>query len=578
MSTRTTWNRYGVFLSCCLGLCLSLVSCDVQEPCGNAVQDGDETDVDCGGSCEARCQPGLLCQQSSDCASHVCVNNQCAAPTCEDKRENGEETDVDCGGNSGCALCDDYRGCSSDSDCKSSGCVQGICAPSLVREVSPVRGERTGGTVVTLRGPGLTSKSVSDVLFGGQAATGLSQGQDGVVQVTTPSRDKAGLVDVTVVFSDGSKSTLAAGFRYFYGQLKFSSAYTFEAESFSPRCRAVGTADLNADGKSDLVMFCYDTEPIEYGNALHSYLSRGDGTFTWWQSVRNIRGRADRMVILDYNKDGKPDVAAVYWDQDILDIFTGTVKSDFIVPSVEKYVGPGAYPLAAGDFDSDGFTDLMVFTQNTAQRCLFRNQKGMGFDQGICTPSSAIPAFDLAVGDFDLNGGLDTALGNRFLNAGTIIASLNNYNGLFTRDIFMSSRDVYDSMSAFDVNEDGIVDLVSVGYDPYNVDVRFGRGDGTFENPKRAYTYPNYQGWGKAIADYDGDGRLDLATTSDARRSPNSVLLNKTGDGTFTLGADLPGDFVANVASGDFDGDGRIDLVYTSWGTKEVYVFLNRSE
>lgn len=53
-------------------------------PCDNDVQDGAETDVDCGGavgSCATRCAQGLMCLVDTDCASGICdATNQCQAP------------------------------------------------------------------------------------------------------------------------------------------------------------------------------------------------------------------------------------------------------------------------------------------------------------------------------------------------------------------------------------------------------------------------------------------------------------------------------------------------------------------
>jgi hypothetical protein len=46
--------------------------------CGNGFKDGDEGDVDCGGSCAARCMAGRTCWVSSDCASGICVSSICA--------------------------------------------------------------------------------------------------------------------------------------------------------------------------------------------------------------------------------------------------------------------------------------------------------------------------------------------------------------------------------------------------------------------------------------------------------------------------------------------------------------------
>ncbi len=44
--------------------------------CANGVRDGNETDVDCGGSCGA-CAPCLACARNADCSTGMCVNGQC---------------------------------------------------------------------------------------------------------------------------------------------------------------------------------------------------------------------------------------------------------------------------------------------------------------------------------------------------------------------------------------------------------------------------------------------------------------------------------------------------------------------
>lgn len=45
--------------------------------CGDGFQNGDEGDVDCGGSCSAKCQTGQHCWTSWDCASGLCISGAC---------------------------------------------------------------------------------------------------------------------------------------------------------------------------------------------------------------------------------------------------------------------------------------------------------------------------------------------------------------------------------------------------------------------------------------------------------------------------------------------------------------------
>jgi hypothetical protein len=46
--------------------------------CTDGVGDGTETDVDCGGGCEARCADGKVCTSGNDCSSFLCAGGHCA--------------------------------------------------------------------------------------------------------------------------------------------------------------------------------------------------------------------------------------------------------------------------------------------------------------------------------------------------------------------------------------------------------------------------------------------------------------------------------------------------------------------
>ena len=46
--------------------------------CTDGRQNGDETDVDCGGSCTTKCAPGKHCALSTDCQSGICMGGVCS--------------------------------------------------------------------------------------------------------------------------------------------------------------------------------------------------------------------------------------------------------------------------------------------------------------------------------------------------------------------------------------------------------------------------------------------------------------------------------------------------------------------
>jgi hypothetical protein len=95
--------------------------------CTDGVQDGNETDVDCGGSC-GPCLAGSKCLVQSDCTPGTCTNKVCVAPTCSDGVKDGSETGVDCGGSCTSNKCPAGQGCNLSSECQSGVCASNVCA------------------------------------------------------------------------------------------------------------------------------------------------------------------------------------------------------------------------------------------------------------------------------------------------------------------------------------------------------------------------------------------------------------------------------------------------------------------
>lgn len=105
----------------------------VPPECSNAVKDPTETDVDCGGTC-GPCAVDKGCAVDGDCIERVCGGDKkCAAPTKNDNVKNGNETDVDCGSSgvgtdTGAGPCKDTKACAANVDCESAHCVNNACA------------------------------------------------------------------------------------------------------------------------------------------------------------------------------------------------------------------------------------------------------------------------------------------------------------------------------------------------------------------------------------------------------------------------------------------------------------------
>lgn len=72
----------------------------------DGVKNGTETGFDCGYSDgpSKPCKDGEGCRSSVDCQSAVCYDGLCQLPTCTDTVQNGSETEIDCGGS--CPPCE----------------------------------------------------------------------------------------------------------------------------------------------------------------------------------------------------------------------------------------------------------------------------------------------------------------------------------------------------------------------------------------------------------------------------------------------------------------------------------------
>jgi hypothetical protein len=125
-------------------------------------------------------------------------------------------------------------------------------------------------------------------------------------------------------------------------------------------------------------------------------------------------------------------------------------------------------------------------------------------------------------------------------------------------DVGQSPRGV----TAADFDDDGRLDLATANYDSDSVSVLFGKGDGTLA---AAVHYPLGDG-PRSIAsgDFNGDGWVDLAV-GNTWLSSVSVLLGD-GSGSFQPPSSYPASAMESLAAGDFDADGTTDLAAAAGG------------
>jgi len=373
------------------------------------------------------------------------------------------------------------------------------------------------------------------------------------------------------------------------GPLAFFPAVTYDSGGIAPA--SVVVADLNGDGKPDLIVANSDAIGVLLGN--------GDSTFKPAVSYTLGAGTSglQSAVVADVNGDGKPDVLVAIRSANFGEggagVLLGNGDGTFQAPAVYDSGGQSAWSIAVGDVNGDKKPDLMLANADSnSVGVLLGNGDGTfqppeNYDSGGYSPRS------VAAADINGDGKSDVLVADLCRSAaqcdgeGVVGVLLSIGNGTFEP---MMTYDPGGSNSAFvvgaDVNDDGKPDLVvanicgvvtaGVCGGPSTVGVLLGNGDGTFQP---AVTYNSGQGFARsaAVADVNGDGKPDVVVGSCCFNTVSVLLGN--GDGTFQRSEtfDSGGEEPESVAVADVNGDARPDLVAANNGSNTAGVMLNNT-
>jgi len=329
------------------------------------------------------------------------------------------------------------------------------------------------------------------------------------------------------------------------------------------------TADFNRDGIPDLAVANAD------GNSITVLLGKGDGTFS--RADIAAAGQNPRGITAgDVNKDGKPDLIYSGYASDVVQVLVGDGTGRFTKGAAVVSAFRSPQGLATGDFNHDGHLDIAVADASAVGlRILFGNG-GTAFTVRTIGRESNLNV--LVTGDFNHDGWLDVAA------ASTVWSTVAVYQGTAGGLVLTQPAAVGPSprgLAVADVNDDGLPDVVTANRSSSTVSVLLGdqAHPGSF---LPAQDVAAGAGSRDVVAgDFDGDGIVDLATGNEYA-SGATLLSNTTtfaraayafrpttrGSGTFW------GALTHSLWPADFDGDGRVDLATASSDLSGVTVVL----
>ncbi len=341
----------------------------------------------------------------------------------------------------------------------------------------------------------------------------------------------------------------------------------------TPRGLAVG--DLNGDGRTDFAVTNSGGNSV---SVLENTTVPGAATPTFAPKQDATVGSGPRgLVAADFDRDGRADLAAANSGGNSVAVLENATTSVIgFAPQLSLPVGSFPVSVAAADLDGDGKPDLVVLNFGDGTVSALRNTSTAGVSSFAAMQAITYGSGSVTVADFDGDGRPDLAISDEVAGTVTILRNTSTVGAISfaARQTLATGYASHDTTAA-DFDGDGKLDL-AVTFRVYGApSVSVLRNTSTvgaisFAAPQSLAA--SYGAYWVAAADFDGDGKTDLAVAHQGRgdvpgSSGVSVWRNTSTVGSITFAAPrkfATGNDVRSITVADFDGDGRPDVAVTA--------------
>ncbi len=473
-----------------------------------------------------------------------------------------------------------------------------VVSPPVISNLSPAIG--TNRTAVTITGANFSAAASSNLVFFGAVRANVVSASTNGLLVTVPAGATFGPVTVTV-----GGLTAVSGQMFeptFVGNGSNLATSSF-APSFNLPASGPGSiviADLDGDGKPDLAFVDASSQSVTiYQNistngpplSAASFAPRVDLPFP-----PGTGSHAYRLRAADLDGDGKLDLIACEVNSSNVTVFhnvssPGLLSSNSFEAAFDLPVGNDCRFAAAADLDGDGRVDIVALNYGDKTISLLKNIGTAGtLNANSFAPAVVLAApggpYEVAIADLDGDGKPDLAVANS--DDGTV-SIYQNAGGALSNEIIPPRLDLPTgnttaTIAVADLDGDGKLDLIAGSVQSENISVfrNVSTGGPLTTNsfaPRVDFATGDWTHT-VAIADFNGDGKPDIAVVGELP-STMSIFQNVSTPGSFTSASLAPRvDFGTGwnawgVAAGDFDGDGRPDIVFCNYYDNTIQIYQN---
>jgi len=331
----------------------------------------------------------------------------------------------------------------------------------------------------------------------------------------------------------------------------------------------IAAADLRGTGNLDLVV-------AEYGSfSVGVLLNKGDGTFGIEQEY-TLPQPPGAITIADFNHDGKLDIVAgmvtalnpapggIPWIAMLAGKGDGTFQSATISTNSLGYSGTS--DIDSADLNGDGLPDLLITNPNLDQVTVYFNNGDGTFTVGpdVLQAGERYGPVGGRLADVTGDGCPDAVISELL---GFLVIAPGDCSGHFGPSTYVYTPQANTGLRLVDVNGDGHLDIVTSSIVFVNIlnintagntlTVAYGDGKGSFGTP-HVYT-GNSESLFLALGDFKGNG-FPSVVTADADADTVSLYPNNgTGDLGFPEGG-VPTQLSANDGANGYTGYTFADL------------------